>query len=146
MVLAVAPVLGIGAAAVAQYPPEVVLLVNPSTVSVGAHFTATFEGCTTGEVVNFSLVSDADSATCAAGVASVTLTAPDAAGTYTVTASASGGTATATLRVVDPDDVDAEIPQAGSDSLPIVRIGGAVLVAGLALVSVAWYRRRSAAA
>jgi hypothetical protein len=142
LVLAATPVVLVGATAVAQYPPGLgTLVLSPTTVTTGGTFTATLTGCTTGDVIGFSLVSDGDTATCAS-VASVTLTAPATPGTYTVFASVADESVTATLTVVGIDE-DENLPDAGSDSLPIVRIGTGLLLAGLGLVGVAWYRRRS---
>jgi hypothetical protein len=145
MALALASVVGVGASALAQYPPRMVLVLNPTTVAPRAEFTATLTGCTPGEVVTFSLVSGSATATCT-GSATVTLTAPSTVGTFTVTASAPSGTASATLRVVAQAAAAEELPRSGSDSLPIVRIGAGLLIAGLGLIGVVWYRRRSSAA
>lgn len=145
--------LGGGGVALAEpYPPEgASLALVPSTVVSSATFTATFTGCDDGETVTFSLVSDADTATCAGGLASVTLTAPAAVGEYPVTATGatSGATATAALTVVaaaDDDDGDdgagaGQLPATGSDNGATMQIAGGALIAGLALAGVAYKRR-----
>ena len=149
MMLAAALVLGSSAAAAAQqqpYPPPTgTLVLSQSSVAPGGSFTATLNGCTDSEAVNFTVAGDSATATCDDGVATATLRAPSEADTYTVTATSPTVSATATLAVVGPDDDD-ELPQAGSNTTPIVQLGLGVLVAGLGLVGVAWYRRRSSAA
>ncbi len=149
MMLAAAPVLGASGLAAAQsveYPlDDVTLVLSRSSVAPGGSFTATLNGCTDGEVVSFTVAGDSATATCDDGVASATLSAPSEADTYTVTATSPTVSATATLEVVGPDD-DGELPQAGSNTTPIVQLGLGVVVAGLGLVGVGWYRRRSSAA
>ena len=147
IIVASAPLLGSAALAPVPYPPPAVSLVlTPSTVAPGGTFTATFNGCTAGQVVTFTLTSDSESATCAAS-AVVTLTAPRAAGTYTVTATSPTASATATLTVRAPAPAPSgALPSTGSDSAPIAQIAGGVLLAGIGLASVAFYRRRSSTA
>jgi hypothetical protein len=168
--LVAAPIV-FGAAAAAQeepYPPGApTLTLSPSTVAPGGTFGATLTGCSLGDVVTVSLVSDSASATCSGGgggsargimqepggTASVTLTAPTDPGTYTVTATAPGVSATATLTVAvpaapapAPAAPPGALPVTGSDSgVPIAQIAAGVLLAGAGLVAVATYRRRRSA-
>jgi LPXTG-motif cell wall-anchored protein len=150
IVVAASPLLGSTAFAQgAPYPPPAVsLFLAPSTLGAGRSFTATFNGCSTGEAIRFTLMSDSDSATCANSAAAVTLTAPTAPGTYTVTATSTVSSASASLTVLAPSKgsttpVHPTIPGTGTDSAPIALIAGGVLLAGIGLAAVAWYRRRS---
>jgi LPXTG-motif cell wall-anchored protein len=145
LVVAVALITGTAGIA-AAYPPGVASLVlSPATVAPGGTFTATLNGCATGEIATFSVGSSTATDTCASpGVA--TLTAPTAPGTYTVSAVSPSARATATLTVAAPAAAgggSAALPSTGSDSAPIAQIALIVLAAGLGLAGVAWFRRRS---
>jgi alkaline phosphatase len=152
-----------GGAAVSAYPPgAAVLTLSPSTVAPGESFSATLTGCALGEVLEVSLVSDSDTATCsgpagahrgimqqAGGSASVTLTAPTEPGTYTVTATTPTVSATATLTVASSAPAPAPgtpLPVTGSDPAPVVQWAVGLVLAGLGLAGVAYHRHRSAPA
>jgi LPXTG-motif cell wall-anchored protein len=157
--LAAAPVLMTTAAASAYPPGAPTLTLSPSTVAPGGAFGATFTGCALGDTVTVSIEGGASaSATCsgtgggtARGImqeggpsASVMLNAPTVPGTYTVTATAPGASATATLTVTAAAPAGPSLPTTGSDtSIPITQVAIGVLLAGLGLVGVAWYRRKS---
>jgi hypothetical protein len=153
----------LGGAAVSAYPPEApVLTLSPSTVTPDGSFSATLTGCALGEVVEFSLVSDSDTATCSGpgganrgiiqqdgGSASVTLTAPTEPGNYTLTATTPTVSATATLTVAaaaPAPSPEASLPTTGSDPAPIVQWAVGLVLAGLGLAGVAYHRHRSAPA
>jgi lipopolysaccharide/colanic/teichoic acid biosynthesis glycosyltransferase len=117
-----------------------------------------FTGCSLGETVAFTLAGATVSEICDSGggaarslsalegaTATAMLTAPTAAGTYTVTATGatSGATASARLTVVvatAAGDADG-LPSTGSDSDRTLWIATAAVVMGLGLVVVAWRRR-----
>jgi hypothetical protein len=80
-----------------------VLSLSPSTVETGAGFTATLEGCTADEPVEFTVEGNSATAACANGAATARLTAPARPGTYTVGAlTRTGRRASAPLTVVRP--------------------------------------------
>ena len=150
-----------GQAAAQQYPGTATLTLSPSTVAPGGSVTATLSPCTLGETVSFTVAGTTHAATCAgtgggaargimtpAGpTASVTFAAPTAPGTYVVTATYSGGVATATLTVAAPATGGGRgtAISTGADSDTPLWVAGTALVAGCALVGVAWRRRRPAA-
>lgn len=154
----------LGAGVVGAYPPGVTsLTLNPSTVTPGATFVATFNGCEDSETVTFELNGTTVTATCAGpaafrrpaqlalGSASATLTAPTALGAYTVTATGltSGNFATATLTVVAATaGGGGALPTTGSDSAPTTQIAIGLVAVGAGLAAVGGYRhrKRSAAA
>jgi len=144
----------------ASYPPGgAALTLAPTTVAPGGAVSGIFAGCELGEAVSFTLAGAILRETCEASgggaarslaapgdaTATAMLTAPRAAGTYTVSATGatSGATASATLTVVVPTaagDVGG-LPSTGSDSDRTLWIATAALVMGLGLVVVAWRRR-----
>ena len=109
------------------------LSLSPETVAVSQAFTATYSGCAEGDNVQFSIDGiAAGGATCDGGMAVANMTAPSQPGTYEIEA----GSATAYLGV--------EMPMAGLESAStIALVGGAVLAAGVGLVSVGRFRRSS---
>ena len=109
------------------------LSLSPQTVAVSQAFTATYSGCAEGDNVQFSIDGiAAGGATCDGGMAVANMTAPSQPGTYEIEA----GSATADLGV--------EMPMAGLESAAtIALVGGAVLAAGVSLVSVGRFRRSS---
>lgn len=123
------------------------LSLSPSTVVVGAPFTARLTGAALGASVPFVLdgvearaVADEPSPTGGGAVATVTLTAPDRPGTYEVTGECGNPTAVATLVVEAAGDFpQGELPATGSASMPLALAALAVTTAGGALL---WGLRR----
>ena len=142
-----------------DYPPAAGLLLTPGKVHPGATFQATFEGCPSGETVDFVLNGKTTSAACnvpagPAGFrrpsapvlpsATATLTAPTTPGTYTfsATGTTSGLSATATIAVAAATS-DGLLPTTGSDSAPIVQIAAGLFATGACLTVVGIRRRRA---
>ena len=140
-------------AALAQqpaYPVDVSLVLSPSTVAPDGTFTATLNGCSTGEVATFTVTGDSATDT-SASPATATLTAPAAPGSYAVTGAPPRCRQARRSRsqrpeLVHPARARADYATTSSDSVPLAQIGSGVLLAGIGLVAVARYRRWSVSA
>jgi len=162
LMAAAAAVFGAGMVANAYPPIPDSVTVSQSTVEPGGTFevtapcvvpeevTFTFEGlpldvrCTSAVVQpGFMLLQQSSPD----GAATATLTAPTAAGTYTVTVtgSTSGSIGTATITVQAATDPGGGLPATGSDGISTTTmIAAGLLVVGLGLFGVATMRRRQA--
>jgi LPXTG-motif cell wall-anchored protein len=145
----VAMVLGMGAVANADYPPDAgSVTVNPVAPSAGAEFTVTAT-CETGEIVTFVFEGETKTATCGATTASVTFTAPTAVGTYsgTATGSDNGDLGSFSITIAAPATPGSGLPATGTDgtsTMAIIAIG--LLLVGAGLFSVSRLRSRALAA
>lgn len=136
--LAAVPLLGAGIAS-AGGDVGFNLTILPDMLDVGDPFSAQYDPCVDGDLVEFSILetSASTTATCADGEAVATLYAPDAPGDYTVVAASTmSNRAMGTISVTLPDT--------GPESATtIALVGGLVLAAGVGLAGVARLRRNS---
>lgn len=163
LMAAAAAVFGVGMVANAYPPVPDAPGVSDSTPAPGGTFTVT-SACAVPETVTFTIPGDSDTATCEPGatgaflllqqttpdgVATGTLTAPTAAGTYTVTitGSSSGDLGTVSVTVAAQTDPGGGLPATGSDGVATTTwIAAGLLIVGLGLFAVATVRRRQPAA
>ena len=132
------------------YPPPLACLsvTTPSTAFLpGAVVTVSAQGTglAPGGTVNFTIIPPASSGlepivgtgiANSSGVASVTITLPNALGTYQVFANTQG------CEEVESSFIIRNLPSAGSDTAPWLLAAGATLAIGLLFVVVAARRRR----
>ncbi len=159
VIATLAAIFGFGAVANAQYGASPFGVTASPTVGPSGPVTITVRGCEPGQSLTATLVDQSDAATCtgvdgpqssaagpATGNATMTVTTPKVAGTYTGTvASASvGNNATFTVTVVAQAATrTGSLPQTGSDGIGTTTTIALGLVAvGVGMLVVTQIRRR----
>ena len=136
--LAAAPLVGAGIAH-AGGDSGFNLTILPDMLDVGQGFSAQYDPCIDGELVEFTILETnaSTTATCAGGMAVADMTAPDSPGTYNVVASS-------TMSNRAMGEILVSLPDTGpGNSGTIAFVGGIVLAAGVGLAGVSRFRRRS---
>ena len=138
-VITLGATIGFGQVADAYPPDPPEAEVDDPTPTPGGDFVVTVPDCVEGETVEITFEGVTETTTCTDGTASASFAAPTSGGTFTGTVTTEGGSASFAVTVVVED-----LPATGGgDSAgTVIWMGGGLLIAGAAMLTVGVRRRR----